>query len=156
MKRSEILTRVKSYFSIEELVCPHIFKAHGVQAWDFFTIEYLSCLLVIRENILNTKMFCNSYSHGKTGLTERGIRCNICHIVMSKSLSSMVYMSAHVLAAGGDFSLLGMSAEFARKRIAAMSGLLPYPIRMEQDVNWLHFDTINPGTGTKIIYFSSK
>lgn len=58
-------------------------------------------------------------------------------------------MSAHVLGKGGDFTVKGMTAEDARKKIRANAHLLPCDIRIERGVSWLHFDT-RPQTGLSI------
>ena len=110
---------------------------------------YLHCLLVIRRDILKKPMWCN----GK-GKHQRGLRCNRCPMVRGKS---SVYLSAHILGKAGDFDVTGMKAEAAREEIKKNAALLPYPIRIERGVSWLHFD-VRPDdakTGQKVIEFSA-
>lgn len=77
-------------------------------------------------------MICNNAS-----MTQRGMRCNRCHVVTSKATP---YISAHILGKGGDFTVKGMTADQARQKIKANAHLLPCHIRIENEVNWLHFD----------------
>ena len=134
MTRDEILTAIQPYFDIGELVCPHTMAKWGEKSWQFLDTDYLHALLVIRRDIIRLPMWCNG-----NGKTERGLRCNRCSIVRGKS---GVYLSAHCLGKAGDFTITGMSAEKARQTIRANAHLLPCPIRMEKDVNWLHFDVL--------------
>ena len=134
MTRQEILTAIRPYFDIDELVCDHTFKKWGQQAWQFLDTDFLHCLLVIRRDIVKRPMWCNG-SQKK----QRGLRCNRCDVVKSKST---VYLSSHVLGKAGDFTISGLSAENARKLIKENAGLLPCNIRMEKGVNWLHFDVL--------------
>lgn len=143
--RNEILKEIKPFFDIDELVCDHTYKRFGQKAWDFLDTEYLHCLLVIRRDILRKPMWCNSSSQH-----QRGLRCNLCPLVKEKKVA---YISAHIQGKAGDFTVQGMSAEEARKRIKEMADLLPYSIRLEAGVSWLHFDVRNY-TGNKVIEFT--
>ena len=107
---------------------------YGENAWQFLSTCYLETLLVIREQILAAPMYCNT-----SNLTQRGLRCNLCPIVANKH---SLYLSAHILGKAGDFTVRGLSAEEARNNIIQNSHLLPYPIRMEKNVTWLHIDTL--------------
>ena len=51
MTREEILTAIRPYFDIDELVCNHTFAKWGEKAWQFLDTDYLHCLLVIRRDI---------------------------------------------------------------------------------------------------------
>ena len=148
MTRQEILTAIKPYFDIDELVCNHTFAKWDEKAWQFLDTDFLHCLLVIRRDIVKRPMWCNG-SQKK----QRGLRCNRCDMVKSKST---VYLSAHVLGKAGDFTISGLSAEKARELIKANADLLPCPIRMEKGVSWLHFDVLPQyGVTDKVYEFSS-
>lgn len=149
MTRSEIITALKRYFKIQELVCPHVFAKHGEISWMFLSTLYLHTLLVLRRDILKVPLVCNT-----TTLTQRGLRCNLCEIVKAKTDADIVYLSAHHLGIGGDLSSPEMTAEEMRRKIEDNSDLLPYPIRMEKGVNWLHIDCYDTGTPNKITYFN--
>ena len=148
MTRQEILTAIRPYFDIDELVCNHTFAKWGEQAWQFLDTDFLHCLLVIRRDIVKRAMWCNG-SQKK----QRGLRCNRCDMVKSKST---VYLSSHVLGKAGDFTISGLSAEKARELIKANADLLPCPIRMEKGVSWLHFDVLPQyGVTDKVYEFTA-
>ena len=144
MKRNEIIDAVHEYFKIQELVCPHILAKWGERSWQFLDTVYLETLLVIRKDILQRPMTCNS-----SNLTQRGVRCNLCQLVKEKD---SVYMSAHILGKAGDFTVSGMSAEEARKKIISCAELLPHPIRMEAGVSWLHYDVLEQWGVEETVY----
>ena len=134
MSRSETITALKQYFEVKELVCPHTYQRYGENAWQFLSTCYLETLLVIREQILAAPMYCNT-----SNLNQRGLRCNLCPIVSNKQ---SLYLSAHILGKAGDFTVRGLTAEEVRNKIIQNAHLLPYPIRMEKNVTWLHIDTL--------------
>lgn len=145
--RQSVIRDVKKYFRIDELVCPHVFRRDGELAWRYFSTEFLETLLAIRR-ILGQPMIINNY---KSDLTQRGLRCNLCEIVKSKT---SLYMSAHVLGEAFDATVKGMTAAQARELIKIHSYRLPYPIRMERNVEWLHVDVFDNGNGDKITEFN--
>lgn len=134
MERRQIIAELRQFFDIEELVCSHTFARWGECAWQFLDTAYLHTLLVVRRDILQRPMLCNY-----VGMTQRGLRCNMCELVAEKR---SVYLSSHLLGKAGDFTVMGMTAEEARQKIRQNAHLLPYPIRMEEGVTWLHIDTL--------------
>ena len=134
MTRSDILSAIRQYFDVQELVCNHTYTRWVEQSWQFLDTDYLHCLLIIRRDILKAPMWCNG-----NGKTQRGLRCNRCAIVRGKS---SVYLSSHILGKAGDFTITGMTAEEAREKIKENSALLPCRIRIESAVSWLHFDVL--------------
>ena len=86
------------------------------------------------------------------GLTQRGLRCNLCSLVKAKTEAGILYVSPHLLAAGFDFDVEGMTAEEVRQWLVQHKEELPYPIRIEQDVNWVHLDVLT-NSKEKIIFF---
>lgn len=150
MTRTEIIEELKKYFKVKELVCPHVLENHGERAWMFLVTIYLHTLLVLRRDILQVPLVCNT-----TTLTQRGLRCNLCDIVKEKTEDDIVYLSAHHLGIGGDLSSPEMTAEEMRQKIEEKQDLLPYPIRIEKDVNWLHIDCYDDiDDNNKITYFN--
>lgn len=97
-------------------------------------------------------MVCNNWSGGGP-YSQRGLRCNICQIPKDKTKAGRIYLSAHCAGAGFDFTVMGMSAADARKLIEQNGDKLPYAVRMEADVSWLHIDCYDNGTGHKVNYF---
>ena len=138
MNRISIITEIKRYFNVKELVCPHIYNRWGESSWQFLDTNYLHTLLVIRRDILKSAMICNNAS-----MTQRGMRCNRCDMVKAKTTP---YISAHILGKAGDFTISGIAAEAARKKIKENAHLLPCAIRVEEGVSWLHFD-VKPQDG---------
>ena len=140
MTRDQIIKELHQYFQVKELVCDHTFPKWGERSWQFLNTQYLHCLLIIRRDILQVPMTCNH-----EGAYQRGLRCNLCQLVKEKRT---VYLTSHAFGMAGDFTVKGMTAEMARRRIIDMQHLLPCPIRLEGGVNWLHFDVL-PQYGVK-------
>jgi len=134
MNREDIVKELHKYFQISELVCEHTHSKWGERSWQFLDTDYLYALLVIRRDILQLPMTCNH-----SGANQRGLRCNMCELVKEKDEN---YLSSHILGKAGDFTVKGMTAQQARDRIKANAHLLPCNIRMEDKVNWLHFDVL--------------
>lgn len=134
MNREDIVKELHKYFQISELVCEHTHSKWGERSWQFLDTDYLYALLVIRRDILQLPMTCNH-----SGANQRGLRCNMCELVKEKNRN---YLSSHILGKAGDFTVKGMTAQQARDRIKANAHLLPCNIRMEDKVNWLHFDVL--------------
>lgn len=143
--RKEIINALGSYFKIRELVCDHTYAKWGEASWRFLDTAWLHTLLVLRCDILKKGMTCNTSSKH-----QRGLRCNMCNLVSTKQ---NVYLSAHVLGKAGDFDVAGMTADEARQTIIDNADMLPYPIRMEKDVTWLHVDVL-PVSDDKITLFA--
>lgn len=148
MTRQEIITELKNYFSIEELVCPHCFKKFGDKSWRFLDTELLHTILIVRRDILKVQMMCNSGDY-----TQRGLRCNLCYESRSRTLKGEMYLSAHCNGAGADFVFKAITAEKARSLIKEQQNLLPYNIRLEKNVSWLHIDCFD--TGQKVYEFNT-
>ncbi len=140
INREQTIRDLHQFFQIRELVCDHVHSQWGERAWQFLDTDYLACLLIIRRDILKAPMICNN-----TGAHQRGLRCNRCELVRTKSKA---YVSAHVLGKAGDFTVKGMTAQEARNLIRNNAHLLPCNIRVESGVNWLHFDVL-PQFGVK-------
>lgn len=134
MTRNEIITALKKFFKVEELVCNHIYARWYEASWQFLDTNYLHALLIIRRDILKSPMICN-FSTAR----QRGMRCNRCEIVRNKS---QLYLSSHLLGQAGDFTVKNMPAETARLLIKNNERLLPCNIRLENNVSWLHIDTL--------------
>lgn len=150
MERADILAEVKKYFDIDELVCNHIFARWGEASWQFLDTDFLECLLLLRRDIIGRPMKCNNH---RLKIYQRGVRCNMCDIVKEKTRA---YMSAHVLGKAGDFSIEGMRAEDARRRIKMLPAAFPCQVRIEGGVTWLHFDVMPQyGVASKVHEFTA-
>lgn len=133
-EREAIINSLRKYFPITELVCPDVYKRFNERAWQFFTTDALYGLLLLRETILCCPMYLNNY---KKGITQRGLRCNLCAIVKGKAT---VYLSQHVFGNAWDFTVEGMTEEEARKNIKENANLFPNQIRLEKGKTWVHID----------------
>jgi hypothetical protein len=152
MTRKELINKISEYFSIQELVCPHTYNAFKDRSWQFLDDNLLKTLLIIRRDILNVPLTVNTY-HKNGPFTQRGLRCNLCQLVWDKTKANKIYLSAHVNGAGIDFIPSGMTAEQARQKIRDNSDKLPYPIRLENNVTWVHLDVYDYMNGKKINEF---
>lgn len=144
MTRDDIIRDLHQFFQIGELVCEHTFSKWGERSWQFLDTAFLHNLLVIRRDILQAPMICN---HDEAN--QRGLRCNLCELVKDKT---SVYLSSHILGKAGDFTVKGMTAQEARSRIRNNAHLLPYPLRMEGGVSWLHIDVLPQYGITQKVY----
>jgi hypothetical protein len=153
MERNAILSEIKQYFDIEELVCNHVLERWGEDAWQFLDTGFLANLLALRRDVIQRPMYCNNH---KKGIYQRGLRCNLCELVKEKDRP---YLSAHVLGKAGDFSIEGVSGVYQmglmRGRIKLYPVAFPVPLRMEADVSWLHVDVMPTPTGQKIYEFKA-
>lgn len=146
MTRTEIITQLRAFFDISELVCPYTYKRFGELSWQFFDTATLHTLLVLRREILRVPMMINI---GES--TQRGLRCNLCSIVKGQKKQ---YLSAHLMGKGFDVVSGEMTAQEMRDKIFENADKLPVPIRIEDGVSWLHFDTFDPSNGkNKITFF---
>lgn len=148
MNRDEIIRELHNYFQISELVCEHTHSRWGERAWQFLDTDFLHALLIIRRDILQMPMTCNH-----DGASQRGLRCNMCDLVKEKNRN---YLSSHILGKAGDFTVKGLTAQQARERIKNNAHLLPCNIRLEDKVNWLHFDVLPQFEIQDKVYFFSE
>ncbi len=148
----KIIERLKRYFSIKELVSKAVYLKYGETAWQFFDIRLLETLLFIREE-LGLPITINDWSWGGS-FDERGYRENTCDIVLGKTIKGLIYCSAHVAGQGIDFDVEGITAQEVRDWLIANQDKLPYPIRLEEGVSWVHLDV--RVTGKKIYLFKVK
>lgn len=136
---------IQKYFKLQELVCPDVYRKYGDRAWSFFDPRLLETLLFLREKI-GRPFIVNNWGMGMGGnLSQRGLRCNLCDLNKKATLNDRVYMSAHSQGQGVDFDVKGMQAHEVRKLIIEIQEELPYPIRLENNVSWVHLDVRDAG-----------
>lgn len=154
------------YFSLEELVCPHVYYRLGESAWQFFSVQLLETLDWVRER--NGPMFVNNWDQYLTSdyikyikerasnnlpiiqadlpnapaglLDERGIRCNMCDLYLKKTDKGLIYLSPHFRWQAADFDMQGKHAEEVRQWLVDNKNKLPHSIRLEKNVSWVHLD----------------
>ena len=151
MTRDEIIADVSKFFGIKELVCDHTYAKWGEKSWQFLDTDFLHALLIVRRDILQVPMTCNFSTS-----TQRGLRCNCCQLVASKTRLGQNYLSSHILGKAGDFTVKGMTAAQARALIKKNADFLPCNIRLEDKVTWLHMDVLPQyGIKEKVYFFSA-
>ena len=143
--------KVQDYFGIKELVCKHVYDKWGELAWQFLDGKLLANLLYIREGI-GKPIVVNNWAQGGQ-YSQRGLRCCACAMVKQKAIANIPYLSDHVLGRGVDFNVVGMTAEEVRQWLERNKGELPYKVRIEKDVNWVHLGLGYFGQSEKISYF---
>lgn len=136
-------------FELEELVCKDVFDKFGELAWRFFDPRLITTLDWLRER-LNKPIHVNNWEHGGS-YDERGLRCIRCSLVKEAITQNRLYMSAHMLGQACDLDVEGLVAEEVRQWLVKNKNILPYPIRLEADVNWVHLDIQD--TGQKVYIF---
>lgn len=153
MNKAELISEVSKFFKLQELVCAHTYNKFGSNAWRFIDERQLATIVAIRRDILKVGLVCNDYPFGG-GNTQRGLRCNMCPIVKTKTNTSQCYQSAHLHGKANDFVSSKMTAQQMRDLIVENADLLPYPVRLEDGVTWLHIDTEND-TDKKVVLFKA-
>lgn len=146
---------IPQYFEVQELVCPHVCNKWGHNPnfiWSFFYPHLLETLDFLREK-LGKPIFVNSWSIGGS-LSQRGLRCNLCDLVRSKTSMSKIYMSSHILGKACDFDVKEMNVAAVRNWIMLHASELPYPISLEDGVSWVHLDMREQGN-KKIYLFKA-
>ena len=121
MTDSDILTGIRKYFKIHELVGRYTFRRYGERAWKFLDFRLLWALLIIRTN-LNRKIAVNNWLWGGR-FSQRGLRTNLQQIFSGYFKRFKLYLSGHVLGKGFDFDVEGMTAEEVRAWIVANADL---------------------------------
>jgi uncharacterized protein YcbK (DUF882 family) len=141
------------YFTIDELVCPDVYNVWGQQAFSFFDQRLLITIDNIRQRLKKPVWINNYLVHGSQ--EESGLRCIRCSIVKAKIDKGELYVSAHLTGQAVDFSVEGMTAEEVRSWLISKQNLLPYPVRLEEAVNWVHLDVRDNFEGKKIVTFKA-
>lgn len=166
------------YFELQELVCPHVFYKFGEMAWQFFDQkelilmdwiriklgpmfvnnwyeQYISSDYVtyIRENVAsgNPIIVANEPVPEDALFSQRGLRCNICGLNYSATQAGRIYVSPHFLGKAIDFDCQGRTAEEVRQWLIANANSIPYPIRLEKSVAWVHQDSEDPGEKVQLV-----
>ena len=140
---------IPKYFSLHELVCDHIYMKYGHQAFTFLDPRQVILMDWLREAI-NKPVYVNNYKW-KGNQTQSGVRCNLCQLVKDKTDNNEVYMSAHIQGQADDFSVKGMTADQVRNWLIKHKDKIPYNIRLEAYVKWVHMDCRD--CGEKIFWF---
>lgn len=173
------MTYRPEHFDLHEVVCPHIYYRWGDMAWQFFDYKILVLHDWLRDRLGPTFLNNWYYSYKDSDyikyiaemaghnqpivqadipkvpsgnlLDERGIRCPLCSLVMAKTNAGIIYSSPHILAKAGDSDVQGRTAEECRQYLINKRSELPFPIRLEKNVSWLHMDCEDSGEKVQLI-----
>lgn len=137
------------YFKPYEIVSKTVYTIYRDESIKFMDNRLLETLDVIRE-ILGVPLVINDWYWGGKN-QQRGLRENTCQIVKSKG--NTLYLSSHCFGRAFDAVSAKMSAENMRKKIVDNAYKLPYPIRMESNVTWLHVDLNMLSNAPKTTFF---
>ena len=127
--------KATKHFNTEELVSKQVYDVIGDDAIKLFAPKALETLEVIRE-ILNVPLICNNWADGGNR-DDCGYRDKLCTIGATRS--------AHKEGMAFDLISNKMSAQEMRDLIIKNQDKLPYNIRIEDAVSWLHFDVRDKG-----------
>ena len=153
--KKDLISILKNNFDIRELVCEDVYKRWGDRSWMFLQTDLLCVINELRNNLLQVPMIVNTWASGGL-LDERGLRCNQCGIVKSKTDNRTLYLSPHMMGAAIDFHTNEYSAEEVRNIIRKYWRIysdLPN-IRLERDVSWVHIDVFDDGSGNRVTEFN--
>lgn len=153
--KAQWIALVKRNFDICELVCPHTYNRWGEElSWQFLQTDLLETIYILRNQILNVPMIVNTWKSGGQ-FDERGLRCNLCELVKSKTDRGTLYLSPHCMGAAIDFHTNEYTPEQVRNMIRQnWEKYSSIPVRIERDVNWVHIDVFDRANGNLITEFN--
>ena len=140
------------HISVKEMVCPHVYAKYGDKSARFLDEDLMAVLKVIRNDILKCPIIINN---GST-LTQRGLRCNVCPLVVEKTKANKLYLSGHNLGKACDFSCNKYTVLQIHELIKKNANLLPCKIRLESPLDaptWCHVDVMTYGQKEKVYVF---
>lgn len=136
------------YFKIQELVSPDVYLDYKDRAWLFIDHKLIETLDILR-GYFKVPITVNDWLWGGE-FTERGLRENTSSIVTDHTDAGDIYISAHVLGKAADFDVKGYTAHEVRQKIIEIQDYLPYNIRLEDRVDWVHLDVFDIGIKVKL------
>ena len=125
-------------FKLQELVCPHVFEKYGETAWSFFDPRLLETIDFIRYRLSKIIIINNWHKNGQ--FSQRGLRCTRCELLRKAIDEGTLYASPHIFGQAVDFDVLGFTAQEVREILISDAAALPYHIRLEAEVSWVHLD----------------
>lgn len=134
------------WFKVSELLPKELFKSEN-QGWNIFDDRLKETLDAVRE-ILQVPLICNNWMHGGNR-NNCGARTKNSPYYRHGSYHT-VRPDRKVMAA--DLVSSRMSAQEMRDILVQNYKRLPYPVRIEQGVTWLHIDVAEV-PGYKIYFF---
>ena len=125
------------YFKLYELLPKELYSDEEY-GWEFIDERLLRSIDFVRD-LLNMPLICNNWKWGG----KRNYSC-----VRTPESSDYKFGSYHSLRSDRkvmaiDVISTKMTAKQMRNIIVANKANLPFPIRLEDDVTWLHLDVAN-------------
>lgn len=143
---------IPKYFQLYELMPPELYtydmmvsEAARERAFaQYFDEKLLITIDIIRGEIIKAPLICNTWFQDGNR-SNCGLRSEGCTVGALKS--------QHKLGKAVDLICNKYTAEQMRQMIKENEHLLPYPVRIEDGVNWLHVDTKDMDYKGKKIYW---
>ena len=150
-----VYKEIRRFFGVHEFFRPAVVSwaqkryptSWENKLWSYLEFRNLSNLLFIRINIAKRITINRGSSQ------QRGMRDNLCRMMLSRAALRKLYLSAHVRGAGVDYDVEDTTAEGVRNWIVGHGNELPYHIRLEwkkvktgKPIPWVHQDSnFEPG-----------
>ncbi len=138
------MTYRPKYFALYELLPPELYKDEET-GWYLLDRKLLFTLDAIRE-IIGKPLICNTWM-------QDGNRRDSGYRVPESKVGAQ--FSQHKQGKAADLLCASYTAEQMRQMIKENENMLPFPIRIEADVNWLHVDVKDRKKGDKIYFFKA-
>lgn len=149
--RFEIISELKNYFQVYELVGRKTYNKYKDDSWQFLQKNALHCLLIVRVGLEleygkeAAKCTINDWFFGGKA-QQRGLRTNVQQLYRQFFYKNILYLSGHPLGCAFDLLFAGISAPHVRRWIIKNKDLFPCKIRLEylkngKEITWTHFDT---------------
>ncbi len=147
---------IPKYFELYELLPPELYTYDMMTSEDarerafatYFDVKLLETIDIIRGEIIKAPLICNTWFQDGNRVAS-GYRTSKCPVGVAKS--------QHKEGKAVDLVCNKYTAEQMRQMIKENEHLLPYPIRIEDGVSWLHIDTkertSGPRSNEKIYFF---
>lgn len=132
------------WFCLSELLPPEIY-CNEEFGWDMLCDQLKETIDAIRE-LLKVPLTCNDWARG-------GHRKNCGYRTQSCAIGAR--FSAHKQGMAADLISNKMTAQQMRQLIHDSADKLPYKIRIEANVSWLHVDVRTAGQTIKIKEFKA-
>jgi len=102
-----------THFKLEELVCPHVMKRDGQKGWRYVQPVLIDFLDWLRTS-LGVPVYVNTHVFSWGDMDQRGLRCNLCELVKSKTLNGTLYLSGHIFGLAADINAEGKTSNELR------------------------------------------
>jgi len=132
------------YFTIQELVPPETYEVYGERLWYYFDQNVLKAMDMLRQYFGPCTVNNWSYNHTGETFRYRGYR--------PYTYSGGSPLSAHRCFKAADSHFKNAHPQEVRDYPIESNGLAGIVKRIEDDVNWVHIDTIDFGSDELIVF----